>query len=297
VDWGLHDLYPTGLAKINESMTKSKLLFHELLNRIVLSDRPEAEAIVYYLLEARFGITRQDVWNDSEVEVDHGWIESAIQRINEQEPVQYVTGVAWFCGHRFQVNASVLIPRPETEQLVEEVKRHVPPNAKVLDVGTGSGCIAISLALAMPDAQVFALDVSADALKVAQQNAAELNAIVTWLQADFLRDVLPLKNFDCIVSNPPYIRELEKSSMEPNVLRFEPHLALFVSDSNPLIFYQALAEKGKVILKMEGKILAEINAQLSSEVKLLFEKEGYQSVQLIKDMEGKNRFVSATWLG
>jgi release factor glutamine methyltransferase len=267
-------------------MTKSKLLFHELLNRIVLSDRPEAEAIVYYLLEARFGITRQDVWNDSEVEVDHGWIESAIQRINEQEPVQYVTGVAWFCGHRFQVNASVLIPRPETEQLV-----------KVLDVGTGSGCIAISLALAMPDAQVFALDVSADALKVAQQNAAELNAIVTWLQADFLRDVLPLKNFDCIVSNPPYIRELEKSSMEPNVLRFEPHLALFVSDSNPLIFYQALAEKGKVILKMEGKILAEINAQLSSEVKLLFEKEGYQSVQLIKDMEGKNRFVSATWLG
>ncbi|MCE2996096.1 MAG: peptide chain release factor N(5)-glutamine methyltransferase [Cyclobacteriaceae bacterium] len=278
-------------------MTKSKLLFHELLNRIVLSDRPEAEAIVYYLLEARFGITRQDVWNDSEVEVDHGWIESAIQRINEQEPVQYVTGVAWFCGHRFQVNASVLIPRPETEQLVEEVKRHVPPNAKVLDVGTGSGCIAISLALAMPDAQVFALDVSADALKVAQQNAAELNAIVTWLQADFLRDVLPLKNFDCIVSNPPYIRELEKSSMEPNVLRFEPHLALFVSDSNPLIFYQALAEKGKVILKMEGKILAEINAQLSSEVKLLFEKEGYQSVQLIKDMEGKNRFVSATWLG
>jgi release factor glutamine methyltransferase len=278
-------------------MTKSKLLFHELLNRIVLSDRPEAEAIVYYLLEARFGITRQDVWNDSEVEVDHGWIESAIQRINEQEPVQYVTGVAWFCGHRFQVNASVLIPRPETEQLVEEVKRHVPPNAKVLDVGTGSGCIAISLALAMPDAQVFALDVSADALKVAQQNAAELNAIVTWLQADFLRDVLPLKNFDCIVSNPPYIRELEKSSMEPNVLRFEPHLALFVSDSNPLIFYQTLAEKGKVILKMEGKILAEINAQLSSEVKLLFEKEGYQSVQLIKDMEGKNRFVSATWLG
>ncbi|MFN9903216.1 MAG: N5-glutamine methyltransferase family protein, partial [bacterium] len=118
------------------------------------------------------------MWNDSEVEVDHGWIESAIQRINEQEPVQYVTGVAWFCGHRFQVNASVLIPRPETEQLVEEVKRHVPPNAKVLDVGTGSGCIAISLALAMPDAQVFALDVSADALKVAQQNAAELNAIV-----------------------------------------------------------------------------------------------------------------------
>jgi release factor glutamine methyltransferase len=278
-------------------MTKSKPLFHELLNKIVLSDRAEAEAIVYYLLEARFGITRQDVWNDSEVEVDHGWIESAIQRINEQEPVQYVTGVAWFCGHRFQVNASVLIPRPETEQLAEDVKQTLAPNGKILDVGTGSGCIAISIALALPHAQVFALDVSSNALMTAQQNASKLNATVTCLQADFLNDVLLLKNFDCIVSNPPYIRELEKSSMEPNVLRFEPHLALFVSDTNPLIFYQALAEKGKAILKKEGKILAEINAQLSAEVKLLFEKEGYQSVQLIKDMEGKNRFVSATWLG
>ncbi|NOS91317.1 MAG: peptide chain release factor N(5)-glutamine methyltransferase [Cyclobacteriaceae bacterium] len=277
-------------------MTKSKLLFHELVNKVALSDRAEAEAIVYFLLEARFEITRQDVWNDFELEVDRTLIESDIQRINEHEPVQYVTGVAWFCGHRFQVNASVLIPRPETEQLVDEVKQHVPHNSKVLDVGTGSGCIAISLALAMPDAQVFALDVSANALKVAQQNGSDLNAAITWLQADFLHDGLLLKNFDCIVSNPPYIRELEKSSMEPNVLRFEPHLALFVSDANPLIFYQALAEKGKSILKNEGKILAEINAQLSAEVKSLFEKEGYQSVQLIKDMEGKNRFVSATWL-
>lgn len=278
-------------------MTKSKPLFHELLNKIVLSDRAESEAIVYHLLEARFGITRQDVWNDSEVEVDHGWIESAIQRINEHEPVQYVTGVAWFCGHRFQVNSSVLIPRPETEQLVEEVKQKLAPNAKILDVGTGSGCIAISLALALPHAQVFALDVSAIALKVAQQNASKVQANVEWLQADFLNDELAFKDFDCIISNPPYIRELEKSSMETNVLRFEPHLALFVSDTNPLIFYQALAKKGKTILKREGKICAEINAQLSAEVKLLFEKEEYQSVKLIKDMEGKNRFVSATWLG
>ncbi len=278
-------------------MTKSKLLFHDLVNKVALSDRAEAEAVVYYLLEARFGIKRQDVWSDVAVEVDRAMVEGDIQRINEHEPVQYVTGVAWFCGHRFQVNANVLIPRPETEQLVDEVKQRVPPNSKVLDVGTGSGCIATSLALALPDAQVFALDVSANALKVAQQNAADLNAAITWLQADFLNDELAFKDFDCIVSNPPYIRELEKSSMETNVLRFEPHLALFVSDANPLIFYQSLAERGKTILKNEGKILAEINAQLSTEVKLLFEKEGYKSVQLIKDMEGKNRFVSATWLG
>ncbi|MBI3218316.1 MAG: peptide chain release factor N(5)-glutamine methyltransferase [Bacteroidetes bacterium] len=277
-------------------MTKSKQLFHELVSKIALSDRAEAEAIAYYLLEARFGITRQDVWNDVAMEIERVLIESDIQRINEHEPVQYVTGVAWFCGHRFQVNANVLIPRPETEQLVTEVKQILKPNAKVLDVGTGSGCIAISLALALPHANVFGLDVSANALKTAQENATRLYATVNWLQADFLNDELTFKDFDCIVSNPPYIRELEKSSMEPNVLRFEPHLALFVPDADPLIFYRALGAKGKTILKSQGQILAEINAQLSVEVKSLFEKEGYQSVKLIKDMEGKNRFVSATWL-
>lgn len=277
-------------------MTKSKELFNHLLRKITLSDRAEAEAIAYYLLEARFGIIRTDIWNDTAVEVDLELIERDLHRINEHEPVQYVTGVAWFCGHRFQVNASVLIPRPETEQLVEEVIQSIAPNAKILDVGTGSGSIAISLALDLPHAQVFALDVSTSALKVAQQNASQLQANVEWLQADFLNDELAFKDFDCIVSNPPYIRELEKSSMETNVLRFEPHLALFVSDTSPLIFYQALAERGKTILKREGKICAEINAQLSAEVKLLFEKEGYQSVELIKDMEGKNRFVSAMWL-
>lgn len=278
-------------------MTKSKELFNHLISKITLSDRAEVEAIAYYLLEARFGIIRTDIWNDIAVEVNLGLIESDIHRINEHEPVQYVTGVAWFCGHRFQVNSSVLIPRPETEQLVEEVKQKLAPNAKILDVGTGSGCISISLALTLPHAQVFALDVSTSALKVAQQNASQLQATVEWLQADFLNDELAFKDFDCIVSNPPYIRELEKSSMEINVLRFEPHLALFVSDTNPLIFYLVLAEKGKTILKRKGKICAEINAQLSAEVKLLFEKEGYRSVELIKDMEGKNRFVSATWLG
>jgi release factor glutamine methyltransferase len=163
-------------------------------------------------------------------------------------------------------------------------------------VGTGSGCIAISLALAVLPAQVFALDLSANALHLAQQNAIELNATVNWLQADFLNDELPLSDFDYIVSNPPYIRELEKSSMEPTVLQFEPHLALFVPDAEPLIFYRALAAKGKTILKKGGKILAEINSQLSAEVKLLFEHEGYESVHLIKDMEGKSRFVSAIWL-
>lgn len=278
-------------------MANSKELFHELLNKITLSNRVEAEAIVYYLLEARLGITRHDVWRETEAVVEAQLFEQDIRRINELEPVQYVTETAWFCGHRFFVNAHVLIPRPETEQLMDEVKQEAAATSKILDVGTGSGCLAISLALALPVARVFGLDVSAEALRIAKQNAATLNATVNWLQTDFLNDELPFTNFDCIVSNPPYIREWEKSSMEPNVLRFEPHLALFVSDANPLIFYQALAVKGKVILKNEGKILAEINAQLSAEVKSLFEKEGYERVQLIQDMEGKNRFVSATWLG
>ncbi len=277
-------------------MTNSKELFHELVNKIALSDRGEEEAIAYYLLEARLGIARNDVWNGANVEIDDKLFEQDIRRINEHEPVQYVTEIAWFCDHRFFVNEHVLIPRPETEQLVNEVSQNAIAACKILDVGTGSGCIAISLALALPTSSIFGLDVSENALKVAQKNAISLNATVNWLQADFLNDELPFSDFDYIVSNPPYIRELEKSSMEPNVLRFEPHLALFVPDAEPLIFYHALAAKGKTILKKGGKILAEINAQLSTEVKSLFEKEGYQSVQLIKDMEGKSRFVSAKWL-
>ncbi len=274
-------------------MANSKELFHEVLNKITISDRAEAEAIAYFLLEARLEIDRQHVWSNLPTQADILLLDNDIARINAYEPVQYVTQTAWFCGHRFVVNSHVLIPRPETEQLVSEVMKLAVPSAKIVDVGTGSGCIAVSLALALPSALVYGLDVSEGALQVAQQNAKQLNASVHWIHADFLNENLSLEKIDILVSNPPYIRELEKSAMEPTVLRFEPHLALFVPNHDPLVFYRALARKGKQMLNQDGKIIAEINAQFSKEVKALFAEEGYQQVSLIKDIEGKDRFVCA----
>ncbi len=276
-------------------MANSKELFQELLNKITLTDREEAEAILFYLFEARTGLGRDDFFLNKPIDHTEDFTEDII-RINAHEPVQYVTGYAWFYNRKFEVNSSVLIPRPETEELIYEVLKSRLKSPTVLDVGTGSGCIAITLALEGIGATVYALDKSEMALAVAKRNAKKLNAEILFLHADFLKEqTMDGIQFDLIVSNPPYVRELEKQQMEPTVLSYEPHMALFVPDENPLLFYSSLAEKGKAILKREGKIVAEINASLGNEVKLLFESKGYRNVALVKDLEGKNRIVSATY--
>lgn len=276
-------------------MANSNKLFQELLNKITLTDRDEAEAILFYLLEARMGLTREEILGSKQI---NGAFDFAldINRINAHEPVQYIAGYAWFCNRKFEVNSSVLIPRPETEGLVYEILKDKMKSPTLLDVGTGSGCIAITLALEVDGANVYALDKSEMALVVAKNNAKRLDAEIHFLHSDFLKEQTMLgAKFDLVVSNPPYVIELEKQQMESTVLSYEPHMALFVPDENPLLFYNSLAEKGKVLLKRGGKVMAEINAQLSNEVKLLFENEGYREVILVKDMEGKNRIVSATY--
>lgn len=275
-------------------MTNSKELFQEVLQKITFtSDRNEAEAVVRYLLEHRYELSQQELLLGKPITVDVTQLNNDITRINQHEPVQYILETAWFFNRKFIVRPGVLIPRPETEIVVEAIIKEASENATILDVGTGSGCIAISLALET-SARVFALDISEEALNIARENAEALKASVSFSELDILKEPLPFSEIDLLISNPPYIREQEKKSMEQNVLGFEPSLALFVPDDDPLLFYRALAEQGKKILKSGGKILAEINSALGNETVDLMNEQGYHSVHLIKDMEGKNRIIKAT---
>jgi len=274
-------------------MTNSKELFQELLNKINPPDREEAAAMIYYLLEAKLGLTRSDIFMNKRIEVSPHPFENELARIHAHEPIQYIAGYAWFRDRKFIVNPSVLIPRPETELLVQKVIDEKRNNPTILDLGTGSGCIAISLALEISDAKVIALDISEKAIATAKENAKTLGAKVDFVRADFLKGDIGIFDLDFLVSNPPYIREEEKQNMEATVLSYEPHLALFVSNHNPLVFYQALAIQGKKILKTGGKMIVEINSQLGKETAELFQQHGYQNVKLIHDLEGKERIVSA----
>lgn len=230
---------------------------------------------------------------------DRSKIEEAVARLVKSEPLQYVLGEAWFFDMPFYVNKNVLIPRPETEELVDYILKS-PLGSKpttqsaILDIGTGSGCIAIALKSNLPGADVYGVDVSEEALAVATFNAQQLNVNITFMQADILHpDHLVLPQLDIIVSNPPYITEAEKNGMHENVLNYEPHLALFVTDGNPLQFYDAIANVAASRLKKDGFLYLEINASYGEELKALLLQKGFKSVSIIKDMQGKNRIVVA----
>jgi len=220
-------------------------------------------------------------------------IKQAVSRLLDNEPIQYLIGSTTFCGNTFCVNPSVLIPRPETEQLVDMATdiADLPEHVSIMDACTGSGCIAISIKKKRPDWEVYACDISAEALQTARENAKANGAEVHFTHTDVLSDKLPTGPFDIMVSNPPYVMDKEKSSMEPHVLKREPHLALFVTDDEPLIFYQALAQWGQRSLSSEGWMLAEINPLLSQETKALFEAQQYRDCTIINDNYGKERFI------
>lgn len=220
-------------------------------------------------------------------------VKQAVSRLLDNEPIQYVIGSTTFCGNTFCVNPSVLIPRPETEQLVDMATdiADLPEHVSIMDACTGSGCIAISIKKKRPDWEVYACDISAEALQTARENAKANGAEVHFTHTDVLSDKLLTGPFDIMVSNPPYVMDKEKSSMEPHVLKREPHLALFVTDDEPLIFYQALAQWGQRSLSSEGWMLAEINPLLSQETKALFEAQQYRDCTIINDNYGKERFI------
>ena len=280
-------------------MANSKELFSELVNKIGLAEsKDEIESLVYLLLENQLGLTRTDVLGKKELEntVLPDW-EEIILRINRQEPIQYILGEAEFYGRKFKVDPSVLIPRPETELIIDEVgKTYLRPGAKevsIVDMGTGSGCIAITLAKEWPNAKIYATDVSAAALMTAVENAERNGAAVEFIRHNILSDELHLTGIDLVVSNPPYVTLSEKASMKGNVTDYEPPEALFVPDDDPLIFYSAIAKVGKKILRPGGKVIVEINERFGNEVSNVYLKEGYNSVLVVKDLAGKDRVVSA----
>jgi release factor glutamine methyltransferase len=274
-------------------------LFNDLVKAITIDESvDEIQMMVYMILENTLALSRTDVLTERDVEVESAvdiLIKSAISRINNQEPIQYVFGWTEFYGRKFNVNPDVLIPRPETEELISLVKEYVKEKnimrPRILDIGTGSGCIAVTLALEIPGSKVFATDISQNAIEKAQQNATALNAVVGFFNNNVVDDDLGLTTLDVVVSNPPYIPLAEKESMKNNVTRFEPSQALFVSDADPLIFYRAIAGKATMCLRTGGLLAVEINERFASDVARIFEDSGFEDVRIIKDLFHKERIV------
>ena len=269
----------------------------------------EAQAVVRMLLEELAGLSLADIYAGGIDRLDDAQrqqIERAMARLEEGEPIQYVLGRASFCGRSFAVAPGVLIPRPETEELCRLIiDTHPSESLNILDIGTGSGCIAITLALEMPDAEVEAVDISPEALAIAGANAARLGAKVSFHQCDILSEDSPplgrgrgwvapsTPKYDIIVSNPPYICERERADMERNVLDYEPHTALFVPDDDPLLFYRTIGQKALTMLVPGGILCFEINPLYCDQLIELLRSQGYCEVEAVSDSFGKRRFVTA----
>ena len=279
------------------------MTYEEIWHRlaVVYSDG-EAKAQARMLLEDKFGLSLADILCGGVGQLsadDTMWLERAVARIEQMEPIQYVLGEAWFCGRSFIVDESVLIPRPETEWLVERAGEVVSAmdvsSPRILDIGTGSGCIAVSLKKALPDAYVEAWDISEAALAIAKKNAKTLGADVAFR----LRDALAVKDiddpiqckWDIIVSNPPYICDSERKDMEANVLEHEPATALFVPDADPLLFNKAIADYGKETLSQNGHLLFECNSRYAQATAEMMQEVGYEETEVADDCFGKPRFA------
>lgn len=261
-----------------------------------VAEPQEVKAMIRVICEDVFNYDQVDVAlrQDSELpDFAPQRIEEIISRLRRHEPLQYIVGSARFHGHRFKVTPAVLIPRPETEQLVDLIVDENPESdLRVLDMGTGSGCIAISLARALKFATVDALDVSRDALAVARENAASLKVKVRMFESDMLAPQ-PSATYDIIVSNPPYICWSEREAMDRNVKDYEPSTALFVPDNDPLLFYKAIVPYAARSLEHDGRLYLEINQRFGNEVRRLLEENGFEQVRIIDDSYGKPRFAAA----
>lgn len=257
-----------------------------------LYDSSEIQAIFRYYIEIRLNIIDSFLFNDDKMDFEIKTFEEDLLQLKDGKPVQQIVGRAFFYDFFFRVNEYTLIPRPETEELIYLISEQYNKDQtlNVIDIGTGSGCIPITIKKILPQAAVSAIDISTEALAIAKQNAEELNAPINFIQQDLLEEFDLNQKFDIIISNPPYIRELEKAEMHENVLNHEPHLALFVSDNDPLIFYRRVAEIGLNHLTENGKIFCEINQYLGAETKKMFEKY-YKKVILHQDISGNDRML------
>lgn len=282
------------------------MTYSEIWHRIATSyEDGEARAIARILIEELFGLSYTDIVcgaTDQLSADDTLRLDTAVRRIEQGEPLQHVLGYADFCGNHFGVNASVLIPRPETEWLVDEGERlmngasNAAPSApkRILDIGTGSGCIAISLKLHLGEAYVEAWDISEEALRTAESNAKALKAEVAFCKRDALRAEESVAPWDLIVSNPPYICDSERANMDDNVLLHEPHTALFVPDDDPLRFYRAIARYALRSLSNGGSLLFECNTRYAEATGEMMREMGFEDVTVNDDCFGLPRFVKGS---
>ena len=263
----------------------------------------EAEQLMRILLEDLFGIDWNQQLMNPDLRIDehqHYQLDEAVKRLLTGEPVQYVLGEATFCSRTFYVEPGILIPRPETEHLCRLITKHTTdgsPIRTILDIGTGSGCIAITLALDIPNAEVEAWDISLEALTIAHKNANTLNANVTFKEKDIIKcsiaPVLAEQKVSVIVSNPPYIVPSESSAMSDSVLNHEPNIALFTPEDDPLKFYRAISDYAKTALLPQGKLYFEINPLFAQQLEALLKEQGFGDITFKNDQYGKQRFVKA----
>lgn len=271
----------------------------------------EIDSFFFIILEEYMGFKRIDIVLKSDFNIDQkslNLMQIATKQLEQEIPIQYIIEKTEFFGLPFNINKEVLIPRPETEELVERVIKEVSliktyktdsnettneKQLKILDIGTGSGCIAISLKKEIPSSKISAIDVSNEALRIAKKNALLNKVDINFIHLDILKTNNLDKLYDVIVSNPPYVRELEKKEMKNNVLNNEPHLALFVDNKNPLLFYNKIAELAKNFLTKNGQLHFEINQYLGKETVILLAEKGFKNIQLKKDIFGNDRIISA----
>ncbi|MFQ3180964.1 MAG: release factor glutamine methyltransferase [Polaribacter sp.] len=292
-------------AKKNMTLTAFKIFFKEALSEIYPST--EIDSFFFILMEEKLNLQRIDTVLKPDFLISDTTLtdlKNILKRLQKEEPIQYILGNTEFYGLPFFVNENTLIPRSETEELVtwvlekatmwqsniDKIKKIKPP-ISILDIGTGTGCIPISIAKNLPRAKISAIDISLEALKIAKKNRLLNKVDVDFIALDILKAKELPQKFDIIVSNPPYVRELEKIEIKNNVLENEPHLALFVTDENPLIFYNKIADLAKQQLSKNGLLFFEINQYLGKETIALLAEKGFKNITLRKDLFGNNRMI------
>ncbi|KOY50714.1 peptide chain release factor N(5)-glutamine methyltransferase [Polaribacter dokdonensis] len=284
------------------TLKEYRTLFNTSLSE--LYPKTEIDTFLILLIEEYLGLTRVDlvIKADSKIEDSKLLIlNKALERLQKEEPIQYIIGHTEFFGHPFFVNQNTLIPRPETEELVAWIIDEVRNNSNytnkqisILDIGTGSGCIPISLAKELNNASISAIDVSEKALEIAKKNAIENQVNINFITKDILQTIDLNMQFDIIISNPPYVRNLEKAEINNNVLENEPHLALFVEDNNALIFYDKIADLAKNHLNKNGCLFFEINQYLGKETSTLLKNKAFKNIELKQDIFKNDRMLKAT---